>query len=174
MNNNDMFGFLNEIPVEEVQLTPADESAIFLAALEDMCTPEEFKNIVLENATELELYGLIDDASIVTEAKKIMYKQTKQMDMNREQAKACIRMAKNANDSDWQKYHKGRSMMLESRENIYRKYGSRAKTEARKVLSDARRKASSMKTQVGANITEKLDRKVAQVNSGNKIGAGAA
>lgn len=171
---NDMFGFLNETPVDQVELTPADESAIFLAALEEMCTPEEFKTLVLESATELELYGLIDDASIVMEAKKIMYKQTKQMDMNREQAKACLRMAKNAGDAEWKKYHKGRSMMLESREVIYRKYGSRARSEARRVLSDARRKASSMKSPVGTNITEKLDRKVALVNSGNKIGAGAA
>ena len=171
--NTDMFGFLNEVPVDEIQLSPADESAIFLAALEDMCTPEEFKDLVLNHATEMELYGLIDDASIVTEAKKIIYKQTKQMAMNREQAKACLRLAAKANSPDWVKYHKGRTMMLQARENIYKKYGNVAKKEARRIVSDANRKASSMKSEVGGTVTDKMARKINQVNKGGKIGAGA-
>ena len=57
--------YLNETNVEDVTLDAADESAIFLAALQDTCTPEEYESLVMENATELELYGLIESANIV-------------------------------------------------------------------------------------------------------------
>jgi len=172
--DNDVFGFLNEIPVDEVTLSPADESAIFLAALQDMCTPEEYNELVMENATELELYGLIDNASIVTEAKKIVYKQTKQMNLNREQAKAAIQMSKNANDPLYKKYHKGRSMMVEARDDIYKKYQAKARSEAKRIVSNSKRKAASMNSAVGSRIEQKMEKKISDVRSGKKIGAGVA
>ena len=164
--SNDVMNFLETASIEDVKLTPADEAAIFLAALEDACeTPEEFNQLVMENATELELYQLIPDASIVTEAKKIVYKQTKAMNLGREQSKAALRMAKNANTADWKKYQRGRQMMLEARENIFNKFQGKAKQEAKKVVSGAKRKASSMNSTTGKSITEKMDKKIKEMGN---------
>ena len=113
--------FLDEMNADDVTLDKADESAILLAALEDTCTPEEFQ-LVMENLHELELYGLIESAEIATEAKKIVYKQTNQMNLIREQAKAALRLAKKANTASWKKYKRGREMMLEAREEIFKQF----------------------------------------------------
>lgn len=165
----DMMDFLNETSADEIELTPADESAIFLAALQDACeTEEEYNQLVMENAQALELYGLIDSAEIATEAKKIVIKQTKQMNLNREQAKAAIRIARRANSADYKKYEKGRRMMLEARAEIVKKYQSKAKTEAKKVLVNSKRKASSMNSNAGKDIVKKMDKKIAEVEKKSK------
>lgn len=157
--------FLDEVNADSIELDKADESAILLTALEDACTPEEFQ-LVMEHLHELELYGLIESAEIATEAKKIVYKQTKQMNLDREQSKAALRLAKKANTASWKKYQRGRKMMLEAREEIFKQFGSKGKTEAKKVLSNSRKKASSMKgnTVTGKTISDKLDKKINELN----------
>lgn len=151
---------LSETDVDDIQLTPADETAILLTALQDVCTEEEYNDLVMEGATELALYGLIESPEIVTEAKKIVYKQTKQMNLNREQTKAALRMAKKANSPEWKRYHKHRTLMIEAREDIIRKYNSRAKTEAKKVLKNAKRKASANTSKKGKAVESKIDLKL--------------
>lgn len=157
--------FIEEIDADNVELTKADESAIFLAAIQDACSPEEF-NLVMENAHELELYGLIESAEIATEAKKIVYKQTKQMNLNREQMKAVIRLARRANTASYKKYHKGRMMMLEGREEMVKQFGGKAKSEAKRVLTNAKKKSSSMKgsTVTGKTISDKMDKKIKEIS----------
>lgn len=164
----DMMGvkdFLDEMNADDVTLDKADESAILLTALEDACTPEEFQ-LVMENLHELELYGLIESAEIATEAKKIVYKQTKQMNLNREQSKAALRLAKKANTASWKKYQRGRAMMLEGREEIFKQFGSKGKTEAKKVLNNSKKKASSMKgnTVTGKTLDKNLDKKINEID----------
>lgn len=157
--------FLDEVNADSIELDKADESAILLTALEDECTPEEFQ-LVMENLHELELYGLIESASIATEAKKIVYKQTKQMNLDREQSKAALRLARKANTASWKAYQKGRKMMQEARDDIFKQFGSKAKSEAKKVLSNSKKKASSMKgnTVTGKTISDKLDKKINEIN----------
>lgn len=152
---------VEEINVDDIELDAADESAIFLAAMMDACESEqEFNELVLENATTLALYGLIEDPEIVTEAKKIMYKQTKTMNLNREQSKAALRFAKKANSSDWKLYAKYRKAMMEAREKIFAKWASKSKSEAKKVLANAQRKASSMpKTESSDKLLDKISDK---------------
>ena len=120
----------------------------------------------MENATELELYGLIESASIVTEATKIVkHKITKKENLNREQAKAALRLAKKANDSLWKQYSMHRSKMKEARAKIMDKYGSKSKTEAKKVLQNSKRKASSMNTVTGKTIQAKMDKKIKEMGN---------
>lgn len=157
--------YLEDDNIVDIVLDAADESAIFLAALQDTCTPEEFESLVLENTTELELYGLIDDAESAMEAIKIVkHKITKQENLNREQAKACFRMAKKANCSEWKRYHLYRTKMKAERDKIFAKFGSKAKAEAKKVVNNSRRKASSMNSVTGKTITEKMDKKIEEIN----------
>jgi hypothetical protein len=165
MDTNGVMGFIDEMNADNVQLTKADESDILLTALQDACSPEEYQ-LVMENLTELELYGLIDSAEIATEAKKIVYKQTKEMNLNREQVKAAIRLAKNANTASYKKYHKGRTMMLEGRAEICKQFGGKAKQEAKKVIANSRKKASAMKnsTVTGKTISDNLDKKINEIN----------
>lgn len=156
--------FIESINIDNITLTDADESAIFLEALQDACTDQEFKT-VMENMTELELYGLIANKNIdaiATEAKKIVIKQTKQMNLNREQAKAAFRLAKNANAQCWKKYKKHRTAMIAAREEIFTKFGTKSKVEAKRVIQNARKKASAMSgnTVTGKTISDKMDAKL--------------
>lgn len=159
--NNSTMDFIDAMNAEDIQLDAADEAAILLEALSDTCTKEEMQ-LVMENASELELYGLIPSAEIVTEAKKIVYKQTKAMNLSREQSKAALRLAKKANTAAWKKYTRGRQMMLEARADIFKQFGGKAKTEAKKVISNSRKKATSMKgnTVTGQTLSDNLDKKV--------------
>ena len=152
---------IDEIDVDDIELDAADESAIFLAAMMDACESEqEFNELVMENAVSLAMFGLIEDPEIVTEAKKIVYKQTKSMNLNREQSKAALRFAKKADSSDWKLYAKYRKAMKEARERIFAKWASKSKTEAKKVLANAGRKASSMpKTEASDKLLEKIAQK---------------
>jgi vacuolar-type H+-ATPase subunit H len=165
MDTNGIMSFIDELNADDVTLTKADESAILLTALQDACTPEEYQ-LVMENMHELELYGLIDNADIVTEAKKIVYKQTREMNLNREQQKAAIRLARAANTASYKKYEKGRKMWKEAKAEICKQFGSKAKTEAKKVISNSRKKSSAMKssTVTGKVISDKLDKKVNEMN----------
>lgn len=166
MDVNGMKDFIDEINIEEVQLDQADEAAIFLTALESVLTPEEF-NLVLENATELELYGLIPDAAALEAAKKIVYKQTKSMNVSREEAKACIRMAKKANTAAYKKYAKGRAMMLEGREEMFRQHKGKAHREAIAIVRGANKKASAMRGTVSGETIEKgLKKKMKELDTG--------
>lgn len=163
---NDVMNFLSEdsVNVDDIKLSPADESAIFLTALQDTCTEEEYNQLVMEGAAELALYGLIDDANIVTEAQKISYKVTKQMTFSREQKRAALRLARKADCNEWKLYHKYRTLMIEQREKIYAKFGSKAKTEAKRVIQNSKRKASSMNSVNGKTITDKMDKKIKEMS----------
>lgn len=166
MDFNGIQDFLDEMGTENIQLDAADESAIFLEALQDACTPEEWQ-IIQENMHELELYGLIESAEIATEAKKIVYKQTKQMNLNREESKAALRIAEKANTADWKEYSKARKKMLAARDRIYAKHKTLAKSEAKRIVNGGKKKASSMKgnTVTGDIITNKIGAKSKQYNS---------
>ena len=166
----DAMDLINEINIDSISLDPADESDILLTALQDVMSDEEY-TAVMENLSELELYGLVQTAEIATEAKKIVYKQTKQMNLNREQAKAAFRLAKKANAGCWKKYHHHRQEMIKNREIIFRQYGPKAKSEAKKVIMNARKKASSMSgsTVTGKSISDNLDKKVKEYTSTPKV-----
>lgn len=169
MEFDGMQEFLDEYNGEEVELDEADEAAIFMSGLQDECTNEEFQ-LVLENLHELEIYGLIPSAEVATEAKKIVYKQTKQMNMNREKARAALRIAEKKNTAAWKKYHKGRMMMLEARNEIYKQESAAATKSAKNSLSNARKKASSMKgnTVTGDMIYNKIGSRQQKINGGKK------
>lgn len=158
-------GYLNEDNVDDIVLDSADESAILLAALQDVCTEQEYQELVMENAHELALYGLIDDPEMVQEAATIVkHKITKQESLNREQAKAAFRLARKQNSAEWKNYHKHRAQMIEDRQKIFAKYNSKAKSEAKKVITNSKRKSSSMTSVTGRTIDAKLDKKVKELN----------
>ena len=163
---DDIMNFLSdsENNYDDVELSSADESAIFLAALQDSCTPEEYEQLVLENATELELYGLIENAEMVKEAMTVVkHKITKQENLKREQSKAALRIAKRKNTPEYRKYKFHKQKMREYRDKIYAKTASNAKKEAKNVVMNAKRKASSMNTVTGKTITEKMDKKIKEM-----------
>ena len=163
---NELMNYLNEenVNIDDLTLDAADESAVFLAALQDTCTPEEFNSLVMENLTELELYGLIDSAEVAQEGFKIVkHKITKQENLNREQAKAAFRLAKKANSPEWKAYTKARTKMKEARAKIFTKFASKSKSEARKVLQNSKRKASNMPSVTGKTISDKIDKKIKEM-----------
>lgn len=160
-----MMNFLTEPNLDEIQATPADEAAIFLTAMQEACTPEEFNSLVMENMTTLELYGLIDDAEVATEAQKIVYKQTKQQTLTREQNKMVMRLAKRLGLPEYQKYRKYILAARKERDKMRQKLASKAKQEVKRSMSNAKRKASSMN---GGKNSDQLMSKIKSRAEANK------
>ncbi len=171
MSFNAMESFLEEYNTDEVEFDAADEASIFLESLKSECSDEEW-NIILENMTELEIYGLIPNAEVATEAaKKVAYKVTKQMNLNRETAKAALRSAEKKQTAAWKKYHKARVAMLEARNAIYKQEAGVAKKAAKATLSNARKKASAMKggnTVTGDMIYNKIGARQGKITGKSK------
>lgn len=147
---------------------PIIESEIVLATIRSECdSDEEFAYLINEAATEMALYDVIADADIATEAiKRIQIKDWKQVNFVRIAKRASIRLAKKKNDPMYAKYKKYRNLMLQSRENIYRKYGDKARREARKIIMNSRNKAANMASAAGKNISAKIDSQIKKVKHG--------
>lgn len=144
------------------------ETEILLAAIREECdSEEEFNQIVTEGATELELYGLIDNAEAVLEARKTIVRLNKADNLKKIEKRTAIRMAEKKNDALYKAYAKGRKLMIAARTKIYEKYGSKAKPIARKIVTNSRRKASLLKSDVGKNISDKIDKVVDKVKGNN-------
>lgn len=142
---------------------PAVESEIVLMALESECnTPEELIHLMETGATEMALYGIIDKPEIATEAvKKIEVENWKAANFNRIAKRTAIRMAMVNGDALYTKYKKYRDLLIEARDKIYVKYGAKAKVEARKIIKNARAKATNMNSATGKDVTAKIDRAIA-------------
>ena len=165
-----------EVSDDEI-LDSAMESTIFLDALKATCTPEEFKQILSENATELQLYGIVDpiaiakesyeegedDEEIATEARSIV-RLSKEAKINTEEARIAIGLAKKSKDPLYTSYKKHSTLKRQFRDKIYAKYGSRAKPLARKALSNGRNRAAMMNSPAGVSIVSKIDSRLKQLN----------
>lgn len=141
---------------------PAIESELFLTALESECSADEYERLCEESMSEMAIFNLVSDPEIATEATKTIVKMNKSAKFSAIERRAAIRLAEKANDPLYTKYAKGRKLMLESREGIYTKYGNKAKTEAKKIIQNSRRKASAMNSQAGHTIVDKMDRQIAK------------
>lgn len=138
------------------------ETEIILTAIRESCgSDEEFAELMNEAATEMALYGVIDDAEVATEAsKKIIITDFKAANFNRIQKRTAIRLAMINNDQLYAKYRKYRDLFMQTREAIYKKYGNKAKQETKKILMNARRKSANMPSPSGKSIVDKIDKQI--------------
>ena len=165
-----MSGIMSELQqiktVEDATVidNPAIESEIVLTAIRNECESDEQFSALLEAAgTEMALYDVISDADMATEAvKKIVIQDWKAVNFNRIAKRTAIRMAMVNGDAMYTKYKKYRDLLIETREKIYVKYGSKAKVEARKIIMNARNKAANMNSKAGKDITSKIDAQIAK------------
>ena len=149
------------------ELTSATESSIFLAAMQDMCnTPDEFVDMVNENAVTWQMYGLIDDAEEAMEvAKKVTYDNWKDTRMKRVIGKEVLRLAKANDPANYKKYRDFRNKALALRQKFYQKYLSKAKQNAKAALRNSSSKASNMGSAHGKSIvqaTKSEDKRIAE------------
>ena len=163
-----MNGILEQLSAEAfdnatVLGNPAIESEIFMLALRDACESDQEYAALLESCgAELAVYGLIDNLGIATEVvKKIQVTDWKAANFNRIARRTAIRMSMINHDALYVKYKKYRDLFLEYRAKIYTKYGNKARTEARKIIRNARNKAANMTSDSGKSITDKMDREIA-------------
>lgn len=156
------------VDYEDTELTPADESVYFLDALMSECSSlEEFQSIVLEQAVDFQLYGLIEDADAAMEAvKKIKIDDWKHVNFNRLVHRECIRLAKKNKDPNYAKYHMFREKMRGFRSKIFTRWENKAKTNVRKALQNSRNKAASINTTAGKKVTSQLDTAIKRATSG--------
>ena len=142
---------------------PALESEVVLGMLMDACeSAQEYGELLESAATEMALYGVIDDASIATEVvKKIQVTDWKQANFNRIAKRTAIRLAMVNGDPLYTKYKKYRELLIATREKIYNKYGNKARVEARKIIKNSRNKAANMNSEAGHTITRKMDEAIA-------------
>ena len=138
------------------------ESEIVLAALRESCDSDaEWASLIESAATEMALYDVIDDASIATEtAKRIVVSDWKAANFSRIEKRTAIRLAMVNQDQIYFKYKKYRDLFLEAREKIYKKYGARARIEAKRIIKNSKRKAANMSSPAGKTIVDKLDRQI--------------
>lgn len=165
---------------DEEMLTSGMESILFLEALRATCASEdEYKQIITENATELQLYGVVDpvaiareswtdedeevDEEVATEAKNIV-RLNKQARVNTEVARMSIGLAKKANDPLYKAYHKHSVLKRKFRDKIYAKYNSRATPLARKAVANGRNRAAMINSPAGAGIVSKIDSRLKQLD----------
>lgn len=160
-----------------VESTIEDDTKAFLIVMQENSTPEEFSKI-MESLTEYAAYGLVDldvvnkclsvETVPATEGVKIssktIVKFNKAAILNRLQKRNCILLAERANDSNFVKYKKYRTLMKEFREKIYTRYGSKSTSLARKQLQNMRNKSSAMPSDAGKNITAKIDTAISHAN----------
>lgn len=156
-----MMDYLTEPNLDDFHASPADESAIFLAAMQESCTAEEYQTLVMESATELELYGLINSADIATEAQKIVYKQTKQQQLTREQNRMVMRMGKRLDLPEYRRYKKFITLALQERNKLRQRLGSKAKQEVKRSMANSKRKASSMNSANSDKLMQKIKQRAA-------------
>lgn len=174
---NDIFNILNEETQNDIDTSvmesARESSLMFLSALrEEFPTTESFTEFVKENATEMELYGLIDNAQEVMEAysSKMVVKFTKAATFNRQQKRACITLARANNDPNYKKYAMHRAKMIEAREAMYDRYGSKAAMAAKKSMMNAKKKASSMNSSTGNDIVKKMDKQIKKLDNTGRNG----
>lgn len=149
---------------------PAIESEIVLIALESECnSPEELVQLMSEGAMEMAMFGVIDKPEIATEAvKKIQVENWKEANFNRIAKRTAIRLAMVNNDALYTKYKMHRDKLIGFRDAIYKKYGAKAKVEARKIIKNARNKAANMTSATGKDVTSKIDHAIANAEARSK------
>ena len=166
----------------DVPLTDEDDAMIFLEALYESCSEEEFIAIMKESAYDLDAAGLVpaevcealvekynNDGSIATEAvKKVIIKDWKSAKFNKIERKTAINMAKRNNDPNYKKYKFHRDKMKSFRAKIYQKYGAKAKTETRRIIKNSKRKASTISTPQGKSITTKMDEQIKRLDQNGR------
>lgn len=175
---NDLLDFLMEdddisVGTESVSIDNADDMAsVLLAGVLEQCTPEEYQEIVQENAHLWELYGLIPDADMVaTEAtKKVVAKYTKYSYLSAATKRAAFRLARAAGDPNYDKYIKYRNLMRQYREKVLDKWNSKASREAKRILRGAATTAGSVKDTRGKQMEEKIDKALKKTNAEGRNG----
>ena len=158
---------------ENLELDAAAESAIFLESMRDGCdTFEEFADMVQENAIEWEMCGLINSADEAFEAvKRIKIDNFKQVNLDRETRRECIRLAKINNDPNYPKYAKHRKAMKKFRDKIFSRWESKARSNARRSIANSKKKAASISSsKKAASTTAKLDNTLKKLDKNGRNG----
>lgn len=162
----------NMVSVEDATIigNAALESEVVLAAIRNECeSDEEFAVLMESAATELALYDVISDAEIATEAtKKIVIKDWKAVNFDRIAKRTAIRLAMVAHDNLYTKYRFHRDKLIDVRNQIYKKYGNKARKEAKRIIMNARNKAANMNSKSGKDITSKIDKQIAKAEAKQK------
>ena len=134
------------------------ESALFLDFMLESCDSiEEFEELVNENATDWQLYGLIDDRDMALEASRIMKVENwKQKNRFRLIRRECIRIGKEKNDPNYIKYKKYRDLMRQFRQKLFDRYETLATRNVKSAHKNSVAKASNVKTASGKNTLTRL------------------
>ena len=147
-----------------------DATGLLLCAMREVCTPEEYNSLVMENATLWEVYGMLDNSQAVMESavpsrKKVVAKYTRASYLSRATKYACMRLAKNNNDPNFPKYIKYRNLMKDYREKIYTKWESKATREAKRLLRGDATAAASVKDARGRQMEDKINQAIKKVDN---------
>jgi len=167
----------------DVPLTSEDDAMIFLEALYAGTSEEEFVDILRESAFDLDAAGLVpaqvceaivakideEGAEVATEAiKKVVIKDWKSARFHKVEKKTAINLAKRNGDPHYKKYKKFRELMKRERAAIYKKWGNKSKTEAKRIIRNAKRKASTISTPHGKSITAKMDEQIKKLDNNGR------
>lgn len=175
-------------------LTEEDEAVIFLEALREECTDDEYVDLLKNCAYEMAVVGLIPNPEVCTHVlesmftpedlngseylgiaeegvrKKIVIDDWRHANFNRIQKRTALRMAHRDGFSAAAKYDKYRKLMIQERNKIYDRYLNKARSVTKQIIRNSKNKASNISTPGGTSITKKMDQQINKLdkNARNK------
>ena len=150
-----------------------DRALIMLAAIQEQCaSDEEFVNFITENASTMEIYGLLPP-EVATEAsvKKVRSTFTRQSQLSRAEKLAALRLAKTNNDPNYAKFVKYKALMRAYEAKVLQKYSSKGKVIARKQLNGTYVAAKNIPGKQGAQMADKIDKAIKAADKDGRNGS---
>lgn len=132
----------------------AMESMVVLTDLRSKTTASEFKAIATECGTALELYDVVKVDGLVNDTVGEIAKVNDSM--SPAATLTAVKLSETANDPLFEEYSSAAKKAADSLASIKEKYGEQATTEAATILTEAARKASFIKTDMGKTVATKL------------------
>ena len=150
-----------------------DRAAVLLAGLEEtFASRDEFLDFVNENATTMQIYGILPPETAMEAAKvqKIKTVVSVQSQMSRATKLAALRLASAKKDPNFYKYIKFRDLMREYREKIYQKYGNKGKAIARKELRNSGNNAKAIPGKQGKQMSDRIQSAIDHADKNGRNG----
>ena len=150
-----------------------DRAAVLLAGLEEtFASRDEFLDFVNENATTMQIYGILPPETAMEGAKvqKIRTVVSVQSQLSRATKLAALRLAYANKDPNFDKYIKYRDLMREYRTRIYQKYGNKGKAVARKELRNAGNKAKAISGKQGKQMSDRIQSAIDHADKNGRNG----
>lgn len=147
---------LADVAKPEIDLTDEDKIPLFLFMLKKYMGTERFVDIVSGLATDMEVYGMIDDAEKVKVALQCIGKNHETERWRKPVAMAAIKLAIAKGTDAGKRYLEAEKAEQAALQEIMEEFGDDAKRCVRKLLQDNQRRAMTMNGAASRTLQEAI------------------